>query len=247
VFNRVSGATRQWRRVFSKRHRHCRGVGSRAAAGEKLETAGSGSASSPLPFLAGGDLYKQQKTQPADLFSPDPFSDFFLFRSVNLCLLSSSQRAVPSSCWWRSGGAVVRGSWSCSWDGEGCPIFTPLGRSGGCRCWCWCWCCCWGKEMLEAAVMVFGYGRRGWCWVQPREGSGWLLQQGTRNPCVASDFGSQKSQWQGGGQKWRDAMCGVYWPGLRGILVRGCGCVLVCEGDNSGEGGGSRVEKIRFF
>ena len=31
----------------------------------------------------------------------------------------------------------------------------------------------------------------------PREGR-WL-QQGTRDPCVASGFGSQKSQWQGGG------------------------------------------------
>ncbi|RQO92140.1 hypothetical protein POPTR_006G239650v4 [Populus trichocarpa] len=31
----------------------------------------------------------------------------------------------------------------------------------------------------------------------PREGR--RLQQGTRDPCVASGFGSQKSQWQGGG------------------------------------------------
>jgi len=52
------------------------------------------------------------------------------------------------------------------WRGDGCPIFTPLGRSSGCRCWCWC--CCWMKEMLEAAVMVFGYERRGCGWGEDR-------------------------------------------------------------------------------
>jgi hypothetical protein len=54
----------------------------------------------PSSFLAGGDLQNNQKTQPAVLFSPYPFSDFFFFfRSVNLDLLSSSRLAVPSSCW----------------------------------------------------------------------------------------------------------------------------------------------------
>jgi hypothetical protein len=44
------------------------------------------------------------------------------------------------------GGAVVRGSWSCSWDGEGCPVdgFYVVCRAelaGGGGCWSVAGCC----------------------------------------------------------------------------------------------------------
>jgi len=45
-------------------------------------------ASSLLLFLAGGDLQNTQKCNKQVCFSPDLFSDFSLFRSVNLLLSS---------------------------------------------------------------------------------------------------------------------------------------------------------------
>jgi hypothetical protein len=66
-----------WRRVSSTRRHNWRRVGSLAAARKKLETMGSGSASSLLPFLAGGDLQKYSKGHKQVCFN-------FVFRSAPL-------------------------------------------------------------------------------------------------------------------------------------------------------------------
>jgi hypothetical protein len=59
-------AARQWRRVCSTRRR------------KKNQQQGEiRNSFLPSSFLAGGDLQNNQKTQPAVLFSPDLFSDFF--------------------------------------------------------------------------------------------------------------------------------------------------------------------------
>jgi hypothetical protein len=81
-------------------------VESRAAA-SNWKTAGSDSASSPLPFLAGGDNHRhlqKKKKRKQSFGSSSPFLDLLSFcflsssRSVFFCLLSSSGG--------RSGGCV---------------------------------------------------------------------------------------------------------------------------------------------
>jgi hypothetical protein len=70
-------------RVSSTHHRHWRRVGSRAATRKNLETVGSSSTSSLLPFLADGDdhryLQQKKKTQQQVLVPfPSRFLDLLL-------------------------------------------------------------------------------------------------------------------------------------------------------------------------
>jgi hypothetical protein len=112
-------------------------------------------ASSPLPFLAGGDLQKKKSQQPVDFsFFLSLFSDLLLFLQICFfvspslfqvagCMTKKLLATVLLSCLaggdggersvvWSSVSvgfaAVACGRWSCCGDGRGC--WRPCGREG---------------------------------------------------------------------------------------------------------------------
>jgi len=187
----------------------------------------------------GGDLQKQPQTQQQLIFL-SLFSDLLLPLLLFISAASLQVFCFLFFCFrWPVAWPRTAGLWAllgccCRWRlFGGWGRKDPLAEAGavGLRRWgtalpvlwsgemrLFCGAACSRLKERQLGLSAVWVAERGSLVSLPREGR--RLQQGTRDPCVAFGFGSQKSQWQGGGQKWRRCCERGLLAGAEGVCGR---------------------------